>query len=72
MRKDAGLKRELTGRRRACSGKPEEDRSGQISPATGDEEEDTLVAVAGLDSIPSPGTFLVAGRSSWESLLGSM
>jgi hypothetical protein len=41
-------------------------------PEIGEEEEDMLVVVASLDSIPSPGTFLAAGQSSWESLLGSM
>jgi hypothetical protein len=62
----------LTGYSCACSERPEEGRGGQILPEIGEEEEDTPVAVAGLDSIPSPGTFLAAGRSSWESLLGSM
>jgi hypothetical protein len=40
-------------RTRACSGKPKEDRGGLISPATGEEEEDAVVSVVDLGSIPS-------------------
>jgi hypothetical protein len=63
---------QLTTRTRACSGKPEEDRRGRISPVTGEEEVDVVIAVVDAGSIPSPGTFLAAGRSSWESLLSSL
>jgi hypothetical protein len=63
---------ELTGDARACSERLEEGRSGRISPVTGGEEEDTPVAALDAGSIPSPGTFLAVGRSSWESLLGSL
>jgi hypothetical protein len=45
---------------------------GQISPVSGEEEEDMIVAVVDAGSIDSSGTFLAAGRSSWERLLGSM
>jgi hypothetical protein len=45
---------------------------GWISPVSGEEEEDTIIAVVDAGSIASSGTFLAAGWSSWERLLGSM
>jgi hypothetical protein len=38
---------------------------------TGDEEEDAVVAVLYASSIASSGTFLAAGQSFWNHLLGS-
>jgi hypothetical protein len=43
---------ELTTWTRVCSGKTEEDRNGLISPETGEEEVDVVVAVVVLGSIP--------------------
>jgi hypothetical protein len=42
----------LTAKMRACSEKPKEVRTGRISPATGEEEADVVVAVAVPGSIP--------------------
>jgi hypothetical protein len=42
----------VTRRSPACLGKSEEDRSGRISPETGDEEVDVVVAVVVPSSIP--------------------
>jgi hypothetical protein len=42
----------LTARMRACSGKPEKDRSCRISPASREEEEDSRVDVVARGSIP--------------------
>jgi hypothetical protein len=44
---------ELTRRLWACLGKPEEVRSVRISSATREEEEDAVVSVVDLGSIPS-------------------
>jgi hypothetical protein len=67
----AEKKEQLTTRTCACSGKSEEHRGGPISPVTGEEEEDAVVAVLDASSIASSGTFLAAGQSFWDRVLGS-
>jgi hypothetical protein len=54
----------LTGSSRACSGKPEEDRSVRISPVTREKEEDVVVAVVDPGSIPTAERYSVTRRSS--------
>jgi hypothetical protein len=55
---------ELTGGSRACSGKPEEDRSVRISPVTREKEEEVVVAVVDPGPIPSAERYSVTRRSS--------
>jgi hypothetical protein len=53
LNEEVGEKLEgVTRRSPACLGKSEEDRSGRISPETGDEEVDVVVAVVVPSSIP--------------------
>jgi predicted transcriptional regulator len=52
-RKRAEKEEKLTTRTRVSLGKPEEDLTDRISPATEDEEEDAAVSVVYAGSIPS-------------------
>jgi hypothetical protein len=62
---------ELTRGSRACTGKPEEDRSVRISPVTREKEEDVVVAVVDPGLIPSAERYSVTRRSSTYDRSGS-